>query len=52
MTTCNRCNGLMTVQAVEAQTGHITMYRCVSCGNYEDPQVLENRTKHIPNRRY
>lgn len=49
--TCIRCCGLMVVDhLLDMQESHLPMwmrgFRCVACGNIEDPLIRSNRMMH------
>lgn len=63
-TACSKCSSLMvsessshhystdySVDLGDVQTMHSYAYRCLTCGNFEDPTILANRAKQADERR-
>jgi DNA-directed RNA polymerase subunit M/transcription elongation factor TFIIS len=42
-TKCNRCGGMMIYEKIYYETEHFWVWKCVYCGEYIDPVILENR---------
>jgi DNA-directed RNA polymerase subunit M/transcription elongation factor TFIIS len=42
-TKCNRCGGMMIYEKIYHETEHFWGWKCVYCGEYIDPVILENR---------
>ncbi len=40
---CDRCGGGMFYEKIYCRTEHYWVWRCVHCGEYIDPVILENR---------
>ncbi len=40
---CDRCGGMMVYEKFYYETEQFWGWRCVCCGEYTDPVVLENR---------
>ena len=49
-TKCNRCGGMMIYEKVYYETEHFWVWKCVYCGDYIDPVILENRQIQKSNR--
>jgi len=42
-TKCSRCDGLMVYEKIYYGTEHFWVWKCINCGEYIDPVILENR---------
>jgi DNA-directed RNA polymerase subunit M/transcription elongation factor TFIIS len=42
-TKCNRCGSMMFYEKIYYETEHFWVWKCVYCGEYIDPMILENR---------
>ena len=40
---CYRCGGMMIHEKVYSEAEQLRIWRCVLCGEYIDPVILENR---------
>jgi hypothetical protein len=40
---CYRCGGMMVYERVYSKAEQLKIWRCVLCGEYIDPVILENR---------
>jgi hypothetical protein len=40
---CRRCGGMMVYEKIYYETEHVWVWKCVYCGEYIDPVILENR---------
>jgi hypothetical protein len=40
---CYRCGGMMIHEKVYSEAEQLEIWRCVLCGEYIDPVILENR---------
>jgi len=40
---CYRCGGMMIHEKVYSEADQLRIWRCVLCGEYIDPVILENR---------
>jgi len=40
---CRRCGGMMVYEKIYYETEHLWVWKCVYCGEYIDPVILENR---------
>ena len=40
---CYRCGGMMVHERVYSKAEMLSIWRCVLCGEYIDPVILENR---------
>jgi len=49
-TKCNRCGGMMIYEKIYYETQCFGVWKCVYCGEYIDPVILENRQMQKSNR--
>ena len=49
-TKCSRCGGMMIYEKIYSETEHFWVLKCVYCGDYIDPVILENRQIQKSNR--
>jgi len=40
---CYRCGGMMIHEKVYSEAEQLRIWRCILCGEYIDPVILENR---------
>ena len=40
---CSRCGGMMIYEKVYSDTEQCWTWKCICCGDYVDPVILENR---------
>jgi hypothetical protein len=40
---CYRCGGMMIYEKVYSEAEQLGIWRCILCGEYVDPVILENR---------
>jgi hypothetical protein len=51
LTKCTRCGGMMIYEKIYCETEHFWGWKCVYCGDYIDPVILENRQLQKPDRK-
>ena len=50
LSTCTRCGGMMIYEKTYYGTEHFWVWKCVYCGDYIDPVIIENRQSQQLNR--
>ena len=40
---CYRCGGMMVHEKIYSEAAQLRIWRCILCGEYIDPVILENR---------